>query len=86
MSNAPQSSLIRDAVIELISELGVANPTITNTVVLTRGCFYAGYRFFFNGVQAVWLIADNVVRIYANDGTLMKTAEIQQHSPVDKAA
>ena len=86
MSNASQTSLIRDAVIELVSELGVANPTITNTVVLTRGCFYAGYRFFFDGIQAVWLMTDNVVHVYAEDGTLMKTTEIAQHAPVDKAA
>lgn len=86
MSIACQRSLIRDAVIELVAELGVAKPTISSTVVLTRGCFYAGYRFFFDGIQAVWLIAESVVHLYAADGTLIKTAEIRQHAPVDKAA
>ena len=86
MSIACQRSFVRDAVIELVAELGVAKPTIRSTVVLTRGCFYAGYRFFSDGIQAVWLIAENVVRLYADDGTLIKTAEIEQQAPVDKAA
>lgn len=71
---------IRDTVIDAASKLGLSEPTVTKTVVLTHGGYFVGRRFLFDGFQAVWLMAEGVIRFFADDGALLETVEVGQSS------
>ena len=43
---------IRQAVIDAASELGISEPAISRTIILTRDGHYMGRRFLFDGIQA----------------------------------
>ena len=77
---------IRQAVIDAAAELGVSEAVISRTVILTRDGHYAGYRFLFDGIQAVWLMDENVIRFHAGDGALLKTVTVGQEPSTRKAA
>lgn len=85
MSNNTPFTSIRQTVLDTVSELGVLKPVITNTVVLTRDGYFVGHRFFFDGIQVVWLMAESVIRFYG-DGSLLKTVEVGQGPSTKKAA
>ena len=86
MLNGTQFSSLRPILLETLSELGVSDPVINKTVVLLRDGYFAGYRFPVDGIQVVWLMAEGVVRFYADDGSLLKTLEVGQGLGVKKAA
>ena len=77
---------VRQAVLDGVSELGVPDPAISRMVVLTRDGYCVGHRFPFDGLQAVWLTAESVVRFYGEDGALLKTVEVGQELPIEKVA
>ena len=86
MSNNTQLSTIQRTVLDALSELGVSDPTMSEEVVLTRGGYYVGHRFLFDGIQAVWLAGEGVIRVHADDGTLLRTVEVGQGPSREKAA
>ncbi len=86
MSNGIQFAPIRQAVLDGISGLGVPDPAISRRVFLIRDGYCIGQRFFFDGIQVVWLMAENVIRFYADDGNLLKTIEIGLEPSEKKAA
>ena len=47
-----------------------------STTFLIRDGHCAGQRFLFDGVQAVWLIVENVVRFYDEKGRVLKSVEV----------
>jgi len=77
---------IRQAVIDAASELGVSEPAVSRRVVLTRDRYCVGHRFLFDGLQAVWLMAEGVIRFFTADGALLKTIEVGEESPMNRAA
>ena len=81
-----QFTPIRQAVLDGISGLGVPDPTITRTAFLIQDGYCVGQRFFFDGIQAVWLMAENVIRFHDDDGALLKTVEIGQEPSSEKRA
>ena len=86
MSNGNQFTLVRQIVLDGISGLGVPDPAISRTAFMIQDGYCVGQRFFFDGIQAVWLMAENVIRFYADDGDLLKTVEIGQEPTEKKAA
>ena len=80
------SASIRQAVIDAASELGVSDAAISRTVILTRDGHYVGHRFLFHGIQAVWVIDEDVIRFHAGDGALLKTVTVGQEPSAKKAA
>ena len=81
-----QFTPIRQAVLDGISGLGVLDPAMSRTAFLIRDGYCIGQRFFFGDIQAVWLMAENVIRFYADDGDLLKTVEIGQEPSEKQAA
>jgi hypothetical protein len=77
---------IRQAVIDTASELGISDAAICRTVILTRDGHYAGYRFPFDDIQAVWLVDEDLIRFHADDGALLKTVTVGQEPSTRKAA
>ena len=86
MLNDTKFGSIRPILLDTLSELGVPEPVISKTIVLLRDGYFAGYRFPVDGIQVVWLMAEGVVRFYADDGSLLKTLEVGQGLGVKKAA
>ena len=86
MSDSTHIASIRDAVIDAASELGHSEPAITKTVVLTHGGYFVGQRFLFDGLQAIWLMAESVIRFFADDGSLLKTVEVGSESSAKRVA
>jgi hypothetical protein len=66
--------------------LGISDPVISKTIVLTHKGYFAGYRFPVENIMVVWLMAEGVVRFYADDGSLLKTLEVGQELGEKKAA
>ena len=86
MSSNSQLTSIRDAVISAAAEFGLLEPAPTKTVVLTRDGYFVGRRFLLDGLQAVWLIDENVIRFFTDDGDLLKTIEGGKEPCMKKAA
>lgn len=63
MSTGIQFTPIRQAVLDGISGLGVPAPAISRTAFLIRDGYCVGQRFFCDGIQAVWLMAEWHCRI-----------------------
>ena len=78
MSDDSQFTSIHQAVLDTLPELGISEPVITKMAVLTRSGYCVGHRFLFDGVQAVWLMAEGIIRFYADNGSLLKTSEVGQ--------
>ena len=86
MADDTPFSSIRQIVLDTLPELGVSKPANVKTVVLTRDGYCVGHRFLFDGIQAVWLMDESVIRFYADDGSLLKTVEVGLGQFVKKAA
>ena len=86
MDDSRPFSSIRQAVIDTASELGVPEPAIFRMVVLTRDGYCVGQRFLFDGVQAVWLMTESIIRFFTDDGALLETVEVGKESSIRKVA
>jgi len=86
MSDTIRFPSVRQTVLDAASELGFPEPAITKMVVITHGGYYVGHRFLFDGFQAVWMMAEGVIRFYGDDGTTLKTVEVGQESSIKKVA
>ena len=86
MSKHTPFTSVRQVVLDTVSALGVSEPVIKKTVVLTRDGYYVGHRIHFDGIQVVWLIEQSIIRFYAGDGSLLKTVKIGQETSTKMAA
>jgi hypothetical protein len=76
MHSAPEPTPLHQAIAAGLSELGMPDWVCRSTTFLIRDGHCAGQRFLFDGVQAVWLIAQNVVHFYDEDGRVLKSVEV----------
>jgi len=86
MDDSTRFTSIRQTVLDGVSELGIPDPAISRMVVLTRNGYWIGYRFSFDGIQAVWLTAESVVRFFGEDEVLLRTVDVRQRASRQKAA
>jgi len=86
MLNGNRFSSIRPIILDTLSELGVSDPVINQTVVLTSKGYFVGFRFPVDDITVVWLTAEGVVRFYADDGSLLIVVEVGQELGAKKAA
>ena len=76
MDNAPKPALLHEAIAAGLSELGMSDLPCRTTTFLVRDGHCVGQRFLFDGVQAVWLIAENVVQFYDGNGRMLTSMEV----------
>jgi hypothetical protein len=76
MDNAPEPTPLHQAIAAGLSELGMPDLVCRSTTLLVRDGHCVGQRFLFDGVQAVWLIAENVVHLYDENGRVLKSVEV----------
>ena len=56
--------------------LGATDSEATSRAVIFRERTFAGLRFRCDGMQAVWLANEAVVRFYDESGRMLKSAEV----------
>jgi hypothetical protein len=76
MDNAPEPTPLHQATAAGLSELGMPDRVCRSTTFLIRDGHCIGQRFLFDEVQAVWLIAENVVHFYDENGRVLKSVEV----------
>ena len=86
MLDGNRFSSLLPLLLDTLSELGVSDPVINQTVVLTSKGYFVGFRFPVEGITVVWLMAEGVVRFYADDGSLLRVVEVGQELGEKKAA
>jgi hypothetical protein len=77
--SAAQIERIRELVVATLADLGMADDNwslVTETIML-HDRNYAGRKFGLEGVRAVWLADENVVKFYDDDGKLLTMVAIQ---------
>ena len=73
-----------EAIASGLSELGATRTPNRPTTYLIRDGHCIGQRLRFDGVDAVWLLAENLVHFYDADGRLLKTVVVS--SPPEQEA
>ena len=76
MDNGIEPDVLHQTIAAGLSELEMPDLPCQSTTFLIRDGHCAGQRFLFDGVQAVWLIAENVVRFYDENGRMLRSVEI----------
>ncbi|MFC1596703.1 hypothetical protein ACFL5Q_02040 [Planctomycetota bacterium] len=76
MDDGTESDLLHQTIAAGLSELGMPDLPCRSTTFLIHDGHCVGRRFLFDGVQAVWLIAENVVQFYGGNGRVLKSVEV----------
>lgn len=77
---------VRQRVVQAIEERGLGASTLIGETVLVRGGYYAGRRFVFEDLEAVWLIDSDRIALVANDGELLPPIELNADASQRPAA
>lgn len=76
MDSAPEPAPLHLVIATGLSELGMPDLVCRSTTYLIRDGHCVGERFLFEGIQAVWLIAENVVQFYDESGRILKSVQV----------
>jgi hypothetical protein len=77
----PISKIVADT----LAQLGKPGLCCIRTTVIMRNRFCIGRRFLFDGVQAVWLLAESVIEFHGDDGELLARIDVGKRAN-EKAA
>ena len=59
-----------------LAELGLPAPTDVIQTMLMKDGYFVGWKFRYDGGQAILRAGSNVIEFYADDGTPMKTITV----------
>lgn len=76
--NGPARS-IPDVVADTLAEVGIAADSLVRTFVIQDG-YYFGEKYAFDGGHVIWLANCNVVKVYTDNGTLLKMAVVEDET------
>ncbi len=85
MDTGTEADPLHQTIAEALSELGLPELPCRSTSFLIQDGYCTGQRFLFDGIEAIWLIADNVVRFYDENGRMLKSVGLGT-AERDKAA
>ena len=77
MDNAPEPTPLHQAIAAGLSELGMPDLVCRRTTFLIRDGHCVGQRFLFEGIQAVWLIAENLIQFYDENGRMLRSVKVK---------
>lgn len=77
---------VRQQVVTAIEERGLGSAALIGETVLVRGGYYAGRRFVFEDLEAVWLVDSDRVSLVANDGELLPPIDLKADASQRPAA
>jgi hypothetical protein len=72
MQHSQTLSAVRQVVREIFAELGQAEDCQATEHILLREDMYCGRRFQADGLQAIWFIEENEIKIYERDGSVAR--------------
>ena len=76
MSSQSQVEAVQKVVTDVLAERGEGDPTAVMHTFLIRCGYFVGHKFRFEGGAAIWLTGTDSVQIYAEDGSLTKTVDL----------
>jgi hypothetical protein len=78
MQHAEALEAVRRAVRSHFVELGADVGFQLNEHILVRHDLYCGRRFSADGLQAIWFVEEDQVKIHARDGTLARVMSSEE--------
>ena len=72
----PSIEFIRNLVRRSLEELGLADAAPTGETLLTLAGYYVGREFKFTGVRAVWTASQGNIKLYGDDGEVLRVVEV----------
>jgi hypothetical protein len=78
MHHAEALEAVRKAVRSHFVELGADVGFQLNEHILVRHDVYCGRRFFANGLQAIWFVEEDQLKIHARDGTVARVLSSEE--------
>ena len=73
MDTGTEVDLLQRTIAEALSELGLSDLPCRRTSFLVQDGYCTGQRFLLDGIEAIWLIAENIVRFYDENGRMLKS-------------
>jgi hypothetical protein len=73
MNNGTGAAPLHQTIAAALSELGMPHSPCRSTTMLIHDGYCTGQRFLFDGIEAIWLIAENTIRFYDENGRMMKS-------------
>jgi hypothetical protein len=86
MGSSVSLALIQQAIRSKLSELGFGDLTSRRTSLLIQRGYCVGWRLVFDGVQAVWFLAEEVVRFYDESGQMLASVAVGSNEAQNRAA
>jgi hypothetical protein len=74
----PKTDSIRDLVRRTLNELGLADAAPIGETLLTLGGYYVGREFRFAGVRAVWMATQEQIKLYSDDGAVLRVVDLDE--------
>jgi hypothetical protein len=84
MQHSQTLTAIRQIVRDIFAELGQAADCQATEHILLRDDVYCGRRFQADGLQAIWFIEENEVKIYAKDGSVARVLSPSEILPLEE--
>jgi len=78
MQHADALEAVRRAVRSHFVELGADVGFQLNEHILVRNDVYCGRRFFADGLQAIWFVEEDQLKIHARDGTVAQVMSSEE--------
>ena len=76
MDNSTEAAPLHQTIAAALSELGMADLPCRSTSFLVQDGYCTGQRFLFDGIEAIWLIAENAVHICDENGQVLKSVGV----------
>ena len=77
MDNGTEAAPLHQTIAAALSELGVPHSPCRSTSFLIQDGYCTGQRFLFDGIEAIWLIAENAVHICDENGRVLKSVGVR---------
>jgi hypothetical protein len=78
MQHAQALEAVRNAVRTSFIQLGVGKGFQLNEHILLRNDVYCGRRFLAEGLQAIWFVEEDQVKIHDKDGTVARVLTVEE--------
>ena len=76
MDNSTEAAPLDQTIAAALSELGVPHSPCRSTSFLIQDGYCTGQRFQFDGMEAIWLIAEDAVHICDENGRVLKSVGV----------
>jgi hypothetical protein len=76
MKNGTEVAPLDQTIAAALSELGLPEQPCRSTSFLIQNGYCTGQRFQFDGMEAIWMISENVIRFYDENGRMLKSVGV----------